>query len=138
MGVRNRINVAGIGMPRMERADIWVGGYHAAMTSAFSGEIDITDENTPVYNFDSYIYTRVLNAGTLTLTEYDHPYGASDVMDVLENIDPNSTGPRGYRAIGTFTVDVVRNTKHPTAAHYIKAELFIGWNCVLRPTQGDP
>jgi hypothetical protein len=138
MGVRTRINVAGRTLARMDRTDLWVGGYHAPMVSAFTGDVDITEENTPVYGYDGTIDTRVINGGTLNMTGYDHETAMRQVLDVLSNIDPNSAGLRGYKPTGVFTTDVVRNTKHPRRSHYIKGEFFGGWNTVLRPAQGDP
>lgn len=138
MSKRTRLQVQGATIPRMDRTDIWIAGYHAAMVSAFAADVDISDESTPVYGYDATIDTRILNAGTLSLSQYEHPDKTVDILDILMGIDPQQAGLRGYKAVGSFVTDVVRATKHPTLEHYIAAELFPAWNCVLRPKQGDP
>lgn len=135
---RNRVTVQGATIPRMDRQDIWVGGYHAAMASAFAADVEISDENTPVYGYDATIDTRILNAGTLSLTSYEHPDKTAEIIDLLSGVDPMFKGLRGYKPVGSFVTDVVRAQKHPTHDYYIACEFFAAWNTVLRPKQGDP
>ncbi len=137
MGVRTRIPVAGKTLARMDRTDIWVGGYHVPMASAFVADVDVSEESTPVFGYDGTIDSRVINAGTLSLTAYEHADAMQTFLDVLQNINPASAGLRAYKPEGSYTTDVVRNTKHPTKNYYIMGEFFGAWNTLLRPKQGD-
>jgi hypothetical protein len=135
--VRTRINVQGVSTDRMDLNEIWVGGYMSPMTSAFTPDLDLGEENIAVFGYQGMIDTRIVNRGTLSATLHDH-VKSRDTIAVLKNIDPTRTGLMGYRPDGSFTVDVVRLKKHHRKARYIRAELYPAWNCVLRPAQGGP
>jgi hypothetical protein len=137
MATRNRPTPQGATLARGDRYEIWIGGYYVPMASAFNGDVDISDENTPVFGYDGEINTRIVNAGTLTMTAYEHTKMQA-VYDVLRGVNPAKVGLRGFKPSGVFTVDVIRLTRHAIGNYYIKGELFANWNTVLKPAQAEP
>jgi hypothetical protein len=106
------------------------------LVTEFNPGMDVTDESTAVFGYDSQINTKIINGGTLAMGGiFDDTM--QTLFDLASNVDPASTVLRGNYPNVIFA-DVLRARKDPSKRFYTYVELYPQVSFVCTPPGGGP
>ena len=122
---------------KRKKEQVFVEGYRINCATDVAGSVTADETTEHVYGQDDVLTDITTNAGTLSLTVYDKKDN-NDLLDALQEQDPNYTGNKQYNWNDVVDTSVWVNRKSADNTEYIRSAWYKDWLPVPGLSAGDP
>lgn len=115
---------------------VFVEGYFIDCANELTGAVDATQDVIHIFGDDDPILDIAVNNSTLTLQVYDKASN-NDLLDVLQQDDPNDTANKQYNWNNVYQTSVWANRINTANTQYTRSVFYKNWLPVPGMNSGD-